>query len=376
MKEARGLGLQTSTARQSPSRPRGIRELAAALGISIGTVSRALNGKPHVDPTTRERVLRAAADLGYIPQQSGRSLREGSNRTIGLLWEIRFGREAYGDSFFLSLFVGIQDLLKERGYDLTILLDRPDPAAVGDNATLRLRESVQRRQVDAFIIPWTRVTDPRLDYCASHDIPFVALGRSESGGVHCWIDLDFEQACWEATSRLIAQGHRRVGLILASSDLMQNQFFIAGYRRAVEQLGLPFVQDLLTSRRANPDGGREAVDDLMELASPPTAIIIIDMGMVVGAYRRFDERGLRCGRDVAVIGGVQDNPISEFLSPPLTCFGLDTAALGRRLAEAALTAIDRTRNHQVTELIEELWPLHLIERASASLPQVSKQSAG
>jgi DNA-binding LacI/PurR family transcriptional regulator len=100
------------------------------------------------------------------------------------------------------------------------------------------------------------------------------------------------------------------------------------------------------------------------------------MGMVVGAYRRFDERGLRCGRDVAVIGGVQDNPISEFLSPPLTCFGLDTAALGRRLAEAALTAIDRTRNHQVTELIEELWPLHLIERASASLPQVSKQSAG
>ena len=364
MKEAQSPNQPASVSRRSSPRPRGIRELAAELGISIGTISRALNGKPHVDPATRERVLQAAAALGYIPQQSGRSLREGSTRTIGLLWEIRFGREAYGDSFFLSLFVGIQDLLKEKGYDLTILLDRPDPTADRADATLRLRESVQRRQADAFIIPWTRVHDPRLDYCAQHDIPFVALGRSESGGAHCWIDLDFEHACWEATDRLIGQGHQRIGLILATSDLMQSQFFIAGYRRAVEHHGLPFVKSLMTSRDANPSGGEQAVNDLMRLKSPPTAIIIIDMGMVVGAYRRLSESGFRCGKDVAVIGGVQDNPISEFLSPPLTCFGLNTSALGRRLAEAALTAIDRGRDKGTTKVIEELWPLQMIVRSS------------
>jgi DNA-binding LacI/PurR family transcriptional regulator len=367
VKEVPGSGPETSAAAgRSPSRPSGIRELAAELGISIGTISRALNGKPHVDPATRERILRAASASGYIPQQFGRSLREGSTRTIGLLWEIRFGREAYGDSFFLSLFVGVQDLLKERGYDLTILLDRPGSVVDGADATLRLRESVQRRQVDAFIIPWTRVNDPRLDYCAQHDIPFVALGRSESGGHHCWIDLDFEHACWEATSRLIARGHQRIGLVLASSDLMQTQFFIAGYSRAIQASGLSLVESLVTSRSANPGGGQQAVDDLMSLKSPPTAIIIIDMGMVVGAYRRLGERGIRCGRDIAVIGGVQDNPISEFLSPPLTCFGLDTTALGSRLAEAALAAIDRGRENSKVDLIEELWPLHLIVRTSDS----------
>jgi DNA-binding LacI/PurR family transcriptional regulator len=345
-------------------RPRGIRELAAELGISIGTVSRALNGKPDVNPATRERVLRAAETLGYVPQQSGRSLREGSSRTIGLLWEIRFGREAYGDSFFLSLFVGTQELLRDRGYDLTILLDGSNAQGEVADPLLRLHHAVQRRQVDAFIIPWTRITDPRLDYCAERGIPFVALGRSESGGQHFWIDLDFEAACLDATQRLITSGHRRIGLVLASSDLMQSQFFVAGYRRALSQTALPFDERLIVSRGASPGGGGEALDELLQRGPRPTALIVIDMSMVVGVYRRLAELGLHCGQDVAVIGGVEDNPISEFLSPPLTCFGLDTMALGRRLAEVALLALGTSRKREAAELIAELWPLHLIERGS------------
>jgi DNA-binding LacI/PurR family transcriptional regulator len=348
-------------------RTKGIRELAAELGVSIGTVSRALNGKSDVNPTTRKRVLEAAKLRGYSPQQSGRSLRQGSTRAIGLLWEIPFGREAYGDSFFLSLFIGIQEALMERGYDLAILLDRPGAKDADVDPLLKLRETVQRRQFDAFIIPWTRVVDARLAYCADQRVPFAALGRSTSGGRHCWIDLDFEAAMAEATDRLMRLGHHRIGLVLASSDLMQSQFFVAGYRRALEAHGLPFDSALSTSDDASPAGGQRAVARLLDDAFPPSALIVIDSGMAIGAYQCLAERGMRAGRDMAIIGGVQDNPILEFMSPPLTCFGLNSMALGRRLAEAVLIAIDGKGDAFDQTCISELWPLHLIARNSDSV---------
>ncbi|MBW4022598.1 MAG: LacI family transcriptional regulator [Proteobacteria bacterium] len=337
----------------------GIRDLAARLGISIGTVSRALNGRPDVNAATRQRVIDAARDLGYVPQQSGRSLRKGNTRSVGLLWEIPGGREAYGEPFFLALFGGVQDVLAAHDYDLVIMLDRPkaDPLA-------RLRRIVQRRQVDALILPWTRAEDPRLDYLAENGIPFVALGRSLSGGAHPWIDLDFEAASLFATERFVAGGHRRIALGVPADSLMQKRFFVAGYRRALAAAGLPFDEALVAEGAVTPSGGYEVAVSILALRPQPSAIIAIDSSMAVGIYRRLAELGLRCGADVAVLGGVHDTPISEFLVPALTCFSLDTAALGRRLAEVLLTTLDRPPRAAPVPPAGELWPLHLVDRQS------------
>jgi DNA-binding LacI/PurR family transcriptional regulator len=333
----------------------GIRDLAARLGISIGTVSRALNGRPDVNPLTRQRVIDAARALGYVPQQSGRSLRKGTTHSVGLLWEIPVGREAYGEPFFLPLFGGTQHVLAKHDYDLVIMLDQPtgDPLA-------RLRRIVQRRQVDALILPWTRAADPRLDYLAENQVPFVALGRSLSGGAHPWIDLDFETASLTATERFLAAGHRRIALGVPADSLMQKRFFVAGYRRALLAAGLPFDESLVAEGAVTPAGGYDVAATVLAREARPTAIIAIDSSMAVGIYRRLAECGLRCGADVAVLGGVHDTPVSEFLVPGLTCFSLDTAALGRRLAEVLLETLD----HRSAEPRGELWPLHLVERES------------
>jgi len=355
---------QSAASGESIQRPHGIRELAAELGISIGTISRAINGRPNVNPVTKERVLEAAERLGYRPQQSGLSLRTGTTRTIGLLWEIPFGRENYGDSFFLSLFIGVQARLREQGYDLTILFDRPDTSGIAEPPLARLKDAIQRRQADAFIIPWTRITDARLAYCAMQGVPFAALGRSESGGTHPWIDLDFEGATYEATCRLIAFGHRRIGLMLASSELMQNQFLIAGYARALAEHSLVSNEGHIIQCEASPQGGVQAINKLLRLRQAPTAYIVVDSGTVVGVYDRLEELGMRCGEDISIIGGVQDNPIPEYLSPPLTCFGLDSIALGRRLAEIVLTSLDKSDSKLGKDSDSYLWPLKLIERHS------------
>ncbi|MCB8881449.1 LacI family DNA-binding transcriptional regulator [Acidisoma cellulosilytica] len=334
----------------------GIRDLAARLGISIGTVSRALNDKPDVNPETRKRVIAAASELGYVPQQSGRSLRKGATHNIGLLWEIPEGRAAYGEPFFLSLFGGTQQVLSARGYDLVIMPDQPGATA---DPLARLRRIIQQRQVDALILPWTRTMDPRLDYLAEVGIPFVALGRSRSGGPHPWIDLDFEQAGEFATARFIAAGHRRIAIAIPADSLMQKRFFLAGYRRALKAAGLPFERALVAEGHVTPAGGYAAATRLLDVIPRPTAMLAIDSSMAVGIYRRLAELGLSCGQDVAVIGGVHDTPMTEFLVPALTCFSLDTVALGRRLAEILLARLDSKANPA-----GELWPIVLVERQS------------
>jgi DNA-binding LacI/PurR family transcriptional regulator len=334
----------------------GIRDLAARLGISIGTVSRALNDRPDVNPETRQRVITAARDIGYVPQQSGRSLRKGTTHNIGLLWEIPEGREAYGEPFFLSLFGGTQQVLSARDYDLVIMPDQPSTTS---DPLARLRRIVQRRQVDALILPWTRTKDPRLDYLAEVGIPFVALGRSLSGGQHPWIDLDFERSGQIATARFIAAGHCRIAIGLPADSLMQKQFFLAGYRRALKEAGIPFDKALVAEGEVTPAGGYAIAQRLLGEGPRPTAILAIDSSMAVGLYRRLAELGLRCGHDVAIVGGVHDTPMTEFLVPALTCFSLDTGALGRRLAEILLA---RLQGNAAPE--GELWPLTLVERQS------------
>ena len=340
----------------SPPGTSGIRDLAAQLGISIGTISRALNGRPDVNPETRQRVIEAARAIGYAPQQSGRSLRKGATHNIGLLWEIPEGRAAYGEPFFLSLFGGTQQVLSGREYDLVIMPDQPGQTA---DPLTRLRRIVQQRQVDALILPWTRTTDPRLDYLAEAGLPFVALGRSRSGGQHPWIDLDFARAGELATARFIAAGHSRIAIGIPAENLMQKRFFLAGYRRALKAAGLPFDRTLVAEGDVTPAGGYAIATRLLDSAQRPTAILAIDSSMAVGLYRRLAELGLRCGQDIGIIGGVHDTPMTEFLVPALTCFSLDTAALGRRLAEILLSRLDGS-----VASGGELWPLTLVPRRS------------
>src|SRR5687767_4071767 len=100
---------------------KGIRRLAQHLEISIGTVSRALNGRPDVNEATRRRVLEAAAELGYVPNQSGRSLRQGTSNTIGFMIDLSGETAANSDNFFMGVFDGVQSAFARHKLDLIVL---------------------------------------------------------------------------------------------------------------------------------------------------------------------------------------------------------------------------------------------------------------
>jgi DNA-binding LacI/PurR family transcriptional regulator len=310
----------------------GIRELARHLDISIGTVSRALNGKVDVNPQTRARVLAAAASLGYSPNQSGRSLRRGKTDLAGVI--IPVGSESVLiDTVFLSVLDGLRRRLLAARLDLAIFLQGADEDILGP-----LRRLIERGPVDGVIIADTLQADPRIDYLLEKRQPFVAFGRSLSGGTHPWVDPDFEGAVAGAVDHLVAMGHRRIALMLPPRTNNYCHLIVNSYREALRRRGLAASPEWLYRLGEGEAGGYHAGSTFLGLTPAPTAILTSNAGQTIGLYRRLEEAGVRPGRDIAVFGILPEARM-QTLSPPLSAFVTDWTAIGATLGEALTRAL-------------------------------------
>lgn len=334
---------------------KGIKRLAHHLNISIGTVSRALNGKPDVNEATRRRVLEAAAELGYVPNQSGRSLRQGTSNTIGFMIELNAETAANSDNFFMGVFDGVQSAFARHKLDLVVL-----PCSTDEDPAEYLQRVVARRLVDAMIISATRRIDQRIDLLTSAKIPFIALGRSSSGGDgYPWMDLDFEGVANRAVDRLVEHGHRRIAVAVPSNDANLGFVFLEAYKDALKRHGISFEPSYVIRARSSEQGGYQIAHDLLALPERPTAILLIYELMAIGLYRRLNESGVRPGRDIAVIG-FREEPQARFLSPTLTCFRLSLRDLGITLGESLLASLPAYAETYPQGLVHKIWPLELV----------------
>jgi DNA-binding LacI/PurR family transcriptional regulator len=333
---------------------KGIRQLAEHLDISIGTVSRALNGKPDVNEETRKRVLAAAEQLGYVANQSGRSLRQGTTNVIGLM--IQSSRETVenSDNFFLTVTGGLQSVFSRHKLDLVML-----PCPHDEDPYEYLKRMVARRIVDALIISETQRVDKRFDLLAKTKIPFVALGRSLSDGNASWIDLDFDGVVNSAVDRLVAHGHRRIAISAPSSDINLGFIFVEGYRRALERHGIAYDPAMVIRAKSSEQGGYQVADELLRIEDRPTAVILIYELMAIGFYQRVMESGIVPGRDIAVVG-FREAPRAKFLQPPLTCFRTSLHDLGVELAEILLSGMPAYSQEYPGKTRQTVWPLELI----------------
>ncbi len=334
-----------------------IRSLAGRLGLSIGTVSRALNDRKDVSPATRQRVLEAAATYGYTPNQFGRTLRIGRTATIGFMLTLEHDSALHGDPFFMALLAGVQSGLFEHDLDLVVLLARK-----GEDGETFLRRHVARRTVDGWLLSGTQRDDPRVALLLERRIPFVALGRTAIADQFSWIDLDFEGVVAEAMALLIADGHRRIGLVAPPATINNSHVVADGYREALVRAGLPIDAALIHRGDTDEHDGETATRDLMALDVPPTALLLMGETAPVGAYRALRSLGFEPGRDIAVIG-LRDNPTCRALSPDLTCFTLDLNALGVALARE-LVAVIAAKDGAAHPPLQHRWPMTLRLRQS------------
>jgi DNA-binding LacI/PurR family transcriptional regulator len=335
---------------------KGIRRLADHLDISIGTVSRALNGKPDVNAETRQRVLEAAERLGYVANQSGRALRKGTTGIIGFMIETG-AATADGDPFFLSVFDGVQAVLARHQLDLVALLCSSEQSP--DDY---LRRAVGRGFVDGVIISATQRNDARIDLLADRHIPFIALGRSLTDRGQPWFDIDFESMADAAVERLANRGHTRIAVAAPADEINLGYVLVDGYRAALEKRGLPFDPALVLRSTSDQNGGYAIAKQMLAMQPRPTAILITSEVIHIGLYRGLIEAGVRPGRDIAVIG--RNNSQTQFLSPTLTGFNTSLRDLGIALAEALLATMPAYAGHYPHGLTRRLWPMDLREGES------------
>lgn len=336
---------------------KGIKHLAQHLDISIGTVSRALNGKPDVNPETRKRVLEAADELGYVANQSGRALRKGQTGVIGFMMQTGSEITGQGDTFFMSVFDGVQAVFARHKLDLVALLcsSEEDPYDY-------LRRMMVRGFADGVIISATRRHDPRIEFLAKRKIPFVALGRSLTDAGQAWLDLDFEGMAQTSIDRLVAQGHRRIAITRPHDDVNLGYVFVESCREAMARHGLTLDDTHVFRSTPNESGGYQIARDLLAQKERPTAVVLVNETIAIGLYRGLQEAGVMPGRDIAVIG--RHSPNSYFLSPRLTSFRLSLHDLGEALAEALLATMPEHSQLYPQGVTRTVWPMTLVEGES------------
>ena len=316
-----------------------LRVLAQTLGLSITTVSRALDGYGDVALATRERVLAAAEAAGYRPNSAARRLRRGLTEIVTMVLPAEPGH--FNEPLYIELMGSIGERLAEQGYDLTLIAALPGP-----DELKTYRRLVDGRRTDAIIVVRTRREDARLRYLTDAGFPFVAMGRSDFPEPYAFVDGDGEAAFHDAVLRLAALGHRRIGHLAAPSAFTFAHLRRSGFERARRQAGLfgAIVED-----SANEAGGYRAAKLLLAQPELPSALLCATDSMALGAMRAIRERGLVVGRDIAIIG--HDNiPAAAFSDPALATMELPIAATGRRLAEMALARIGGADPRDLTEI--------------------------
>lgn len=318
------------------------------LGLSIATVSRALNGKPDVNPHTRERVLETAVKLGYSANASGRSLRRGVTQTVAFIMETGLSDVRGGDNFFMRVVDAMQDHLATEGWDLVIL-----PSSSSSDPVQFLKRMIGRGVADAYIVTATRASDPRITLLLESGTPFLSFGRSQVPGSYAWIDLDFEGFLREAMHNLHRLGHRRIAISTPKGESNIGPLLREAYKSICAELELPHDTELTIDAEHSEIGGRDIVRSILDRPGHATAVILNYELMALGAYSALHQAGLSPGVDLSIITLRRSQQL-RFLDPPVSACDIDLSELGKRLAAESLRVV-----RSETPNVAMLWPTEL-----------------
>jgi len=328
--------------------PAGIRDVARLAGVSVASVSFALNGQSGVAEETRRRILAAAAELGYRANPQAQALRRGRTTTYGLV--IR----NFSNPFFLEVLSGAERAASEAGATLLLL----DSHYSVERESLLVREMAAQRLAGLAIAPVGKGESVRLWRELRPGTPVVALNAAVEGvtGVSR-VYPDNAAGVGLAMRRLAELGHARVAFLSAPRGLAADPDRLRHFRRLSRELGLRPV--VMRSPLTVTDV-RKAAGTLLAQPDTPTAVITNSDYTALGIYKTARDLSLRIGPDVSVIGH-DDLPTSELLDPPLATIRLDGREMGRALMARLLDG-GGPRDY--------VAPVDLVERASLQAPGV------
>ena len=321
------MGRKTSGNRTNFARDITIFDVADEAGVSYATVSRVVNNKSNVNLETRERVLRAMAQLGYVGNVPARRLAGGSSHVVGLLVD------HLNTSYMGEIIRGIDDALEAENYNLMLYTTHQRKTRESAYVT-----KLTRNLVDGLILILPRNEKAYIETLYQRRFPHVLIDYQGHNHYVPSILTTNHKGGYDATSYLIATGHRRIGFITGEMAYGCATERLAGYRAALQDHGIPFDAELVSEGNFLQPQGYLCARYLLSLPLPPTALFVSNDVMAFGAMEAARELGLHLPRDLSIIG-FDDIPAAAHMHPPLSTVRQPLEEMGRSAATLLLKYI-------------------------------------
>lgn len=305
-----------------------IKDVAKKAGVALSTASYALNNKGKVSLETKNRVLMAAEELGYIPNGVARNLQVTSTKTVGVfIWNV------YGP-IFGDMVKGMHDfIVREKKYDFIT------GSIIGGKDSTACKYMSEKR-VDAAIVLCSNIDDEFLKTVACEKMPIVVLDREIEHPYIRSVLLDNKNGAYMAVEHMIRLGMKKIACISGSGEALDGKMRLQGYRKALETNGLEYNDKMVITGWCKQDGGYYAMKHLLEDFSDIEGVFCATDEMAIGAMKAIQENGLSIPKDIAIVG-FDDMVLAKYVQPSLTTVRNPTYKWGMAAAQTLFNVIEK-----------------------------------
>jgi LacI family transcriptional regulator len=330
-----------------------ISDVAKRAGVSTMTVSRVINHSGYISQDTMERVEKAIAELGFVPNALARSLRFKQTKTIALvLTDIT-------NPFFTTVARGVEDATSENGFSVMFCNTDESEAEEAENLNTLLQ-----KQVDGVLLVPAGSSNESVTYLQERSIPVVVLDRRVPNVIVDTVRCDSVPGACEVTQHLIELGHRRIGLLSGPMKISTSEDRVTGYMQAMRASGLEIDPQWVHYGLFTQNSGFQLAQALLELDPRPTAIVAGNNFIAIGAYAALRQAGLRIPDDISLVT-FDDLHERLLLEPFLTTVDQPAYEMGY---EATRLLLDYLGGEPPAEPKEIILPTRLIIRSSSGKP--------
>ena len=330
-----------------------IKDIAREAGVSTATVSHVINKTKYVTDETRERVQQAIKKFDYHPNAHAQMLALGRSKIIGLLVS------DISNPFFPEIIKSVEAAVIEQGYDLILLNTNYDAQrAVEDvHRLIQMKVAGIVLMIAEFDDSLIEVAKRKKTNIVFHDLG--AVGEKMSNVI-----LDYAVGIEEAVQHLVSLGHKNIAHISGSHEIhsgrIREEAFVSAMKKHFPRSKPPKIYE----GDFRFDGGRRAAYQLLQEKDLPTAVVVANDLMALGAMQEFKAAGLRVPQDISIVG-FDDIAFAALSEPPLTTVCSPRVEIGRRAVEALMTTID----HPNGQGVEVRIPTYLMKRSSTAPPR-------
>lgn len=322
-----------------------LKDISAACGVSIATVSKALNHHTDISEETRANVLRVANEMGYYPNSAAKALKTNRTHNIGVLF-VDNAQSGLTHDFFAYILNSFKESAEARGYDLTFINSnktRPNKMSYLAHA--------KYRGFDGVCIACVNFYDPEVIELVRSDIPIVTIDHMFNNRTA--ILSDNVKGMRDLLTYVYGKGHRRIAYIHGEENSAVTHSRLSSFFRTADELGLTVPDDYIKEapyRSTKETEQRTA--ELLDLPEPPTCILYPDDFSAFGGMNAITERGLSVPGDVSIAGydGIR---IARHIEPQLTTIRQDTQRMGREAANELIELIEHPKTTLVKQIIVE-----------------------